>query len=87
MEKETAEKRIAELRSIVERLSYEYYVLDRPSVDDREYDRYYQELLQLETDFPQFFDANSPTQRVGGAVLEGIQKVTHNRMMRSQGKA
>ena len=39
MEKETAEKRIAELRSIIERLSYEYYVLDRPSVDDREYDR------------------------------------------------
>ncbi len=87
MEKETAEKRIAELRSVIERLSYEYYVLDRPSVDDREYDRYYQELLQLETQYPQFFDANSPTQRVGGAVLEGFQKVTHKRMMLSLGNA
>lgn len=87
MEKETAEKRIAELRNIVNRLSYEYYVLDQPSVDDREYDRYYQELLQLETDFPQFFDANSPTQRVGGTVLEGFQKVTHKRMMLSLGNA
>lgn len=87
MEKEQAEKRIAELRGIVDRLSYEYYVLDNPSVDDREYDRYYQELLQLEEAFPQFFDANSPTQRVGGTVLEGFSKVTHKRMMLSLGNA
>lgn len=83
MEKEQAEKRITELREIVNRLSYEYYVLDHPSVDDREYDRYYQELLQLEEAFPQFADANSPTQRVGGTVLEGFSKVTHKRMMLS----
>lgn len=87
MEKEQAEKRIAELRRIVDHLSYEYYVLDNPSVDDREYDRYYQELLQLEEAFPQFFDANSPTQRVGGTVLEGFSKVTHKRMMLSLGNA
>lgn len=87
MEKEQAEKRIAELRSIVERLSYEYYVLDRPSADDREYDRYYQELLQLEETYPQFYDANSPTQRVGGTVSEGFQKITHKRMMLSLANA
>ena len=87
MEKEQAEKRITELREIVNRLSYEYYVLDHPSVDDREYDRYYQELLQLEEAFPQFADANSPTQRVGGTVLEGFSKVTHKRMMVSLGNA
>lgn len=87
MEKEQAEKRITELREIVNRLSYEYYVLDHPSVDDREYDRYYQELLQLEEVFPQFADANSPTQRVGGTVLEGFSKVTHKRMMLSLGNA
>lgn len=87
MEKEQAEKRITELREIVNRLSYEYYVLDHPSVDDREYDRYYQELLQLEEAFPQFADANSPTQRVGGTVLEGFSKVTHKRMMLSLGNA
>ncbi|NBJ64982.1 NAD-dependent DNA ligase LigA [bacterium c-19] len=87
MEKEQAEKRITELREIINRLSYEYYVLDHPSVDDREYDRYYQELLQLEEAFPQFADANSPTQRVGGTVLEGFSKVTHKRMMLSLGNA
>lgn len=87
MEKEQAEKRITELREIVNRLSYEYYVLDHPSVNDREYDRYYQELLQLEEAFPQFADANSPTQRVGGTVLEGFSKVTHKRMMLSLGNA
>lgn len=87
MEKETAKQRIIELRSIVDRFSYEYYVLDNPSVEDREYDRYYQELLQLEEAFPEFYDANSPTQRVGGTVLEGFQKVTHKRMMLSLGNA
>lgn len=87
METETANRRIMELRSILDRLSYEYYVLDQPSASDREYDRYYQELMALESEFPQFFDANSPTQRVGGAVLEGFEKVTHQRMMLSLGNA
>ncbi|MCI9312355.1 MAG: NAD-dependent DNA ligase LigA [Erysipelotrichaceae bacterium] len=87
MDQDHAEKRIMELRSILDRLSYEYYVLDRPSVSDREYDRYYQELLALEQEYPQFFDAHSPTQRVGGTVLEGFTKVTHKRMMLSLGNA
>ncbi len=87
MEKETASKRIHELRTILDRLAYEYYVLDQPSVSDREYDRYYQELTALETDFPQFLDPNSITQRVGGAVLKGFEQVTHQRMMLSLGNA
>ena len=43
-----AEKRIKELRELLEKFSYEYYVLDQPSVEDREYDRYYQEVEELE---------------------------------------
>lgn len=87
MEKEQAGKRILELRAILDRLSYEYYVLDQPSASDQEYDRYYQELLALEGEYPEFFDANSPSQRVGGSVLEGFTKITHKRMMLSLGNA
>ncbi len=87
MDQETANQRILELRSILDRLSYEYYVLDTPSASDQEYDRYYQELVALEEAYPQFFDQNSPTQRVGGSVLEGFAKVTHKRMMLSLGNA
>lgn len=87
MEKEAASKRVHELRTLLDRFAYEYYVLDNPSVSDREYDRYYQELMALETEYPQFQDANSPTQRVGGAVLKGFTQVTHQRMMLSLGNA
>lgn len=87
MDKEQAGKRILELRAILDRLSYEYYVLDTPSASDQEYDRYYQELLMLEAQFPEYFDVNSPSQRVGGTVLEGFQKITHKRMMLSLGNA
>lgn len=87
MEKETASSRVHELRTLLDRFAYEYYVLDNPSVSDREYDRYYQELTALEAEFPQLIDANSPTQRVGGAVLKGFKEVTHQRMMLSLGNA
>lgn len=82
-----SQSRILELRKILDRLSYEYYVLDKPSVSDQEYDRYYQELLHLEEEFPQFFDQNSPTQRVGGSILDGFDKVAHKRQMLSLGNA
>lgn len=82
-----SESRILELRKILDQLSYEYYVLDKPSVDDQEYDRYMQELIQLEDNNPQYFDANSPSQRVGGTVLDGFDKVAHKRQMLSLGNA
>lgn len=87
MDKQQAEKRILELRAILDRLSYEYYVLDKPSASDQEYDRYMQELMELEKGYPELLDSNSPSQRVGGVVLEGFQKVTHTRMMLSLGNA
>lgn len=82
-----SQNRILELRTILDRLSYEYYVLDKPSVSDQEYDRYYQELVALEDEFPQYRDPNSITQRVGGVVLDAFTKVEHKRMMLSLGNA
>lgn len=80
-------ERVLKLRKILDNLSYEYYVLDTPSLSDQEYDRYYQELVELENSHPEFFDADSITQRVGGVVLEGFNKVAHSRMMLSLGNA
>lgn len=82
-----SQTRILELRKILNRLSHEYYVLDMPSVSDQEYDRYMQELMDLEAAHPEFYDENSPSQRVGGKVLEGFQKITHKRSMLSLGNA
>lgn len=81
------ESRILELRKILNRLSYEYYVLDKPSLSDQEYDRYMQELQDLEAQYPQFYDPNSPSLRVGGKVLEGFNKIEHKRMMLSLANA
>ena len=82
-----SQQRILELRSILDRLAYEYYVLDQPSKSDQEYDRYYQELVALEDEFPQYRDPNSITQRVGGVVLDAFTKVEHKRTMLSLGNA
>lgn len=80
-------QRVKELNEILSRLSYEYYVLDQPSASDQEYDRYYQELLALEEEHPEWILPTSMTQRVGGAVLEGFEKVEHKRQMLSLGNA
>ena len=77
--------RIEELRKLIRQYNHEYHVLDNPSVSDQEYDRCMQELIQLEYDFPECFDANSPTQQVGGAVLDKFTKVKHDQMMLSLG--
>ena len=82
-----SQQRILELRSILDRLAYEYYVLYQPSMSDQEYDRYYQELVALEYEFPQYRDPNSITQRVGGVVLDAFTKVEHKRTMLSLGNA
>lgn len=82
-----SQQRILELRRILDRLSYEYYVLDQPTASDQEYDRYYQELVSLEEQFPEYRDPNSITQRVGGVVLDAFTKVEHQRAMLSLGNA
>jgi len=72
-----AEKRIKELRKIIEHHNYLYYVLDSPEITDAEYDQLFRELKTLEEQYPQFFDPNSPTQRVGGKPLEKFNQVKH----------
>ena len=87
MSEELALQRILELRQILDRLAYEYYVLDQPNTSDQEYDRFYQELVKLEDEYPQYRDSNSITQRVGGVILDAFTKVTHKSQMLSLGNA
>lgn len=75
---QAAEKRSAELRDELNQYAYEYYVQDQPSVEDFVYDKKYQELVEIETEYPDLITPESPTQRVGGKVLEGFEKVVHD---------
>lgn len=79
--------RINELKKLLDSYNYEYYVMDNPSVSDREYDRLMQELISLETLNPEYKTEDSPTQRVGGMVLDQFKKVVHNIPMLSLGNA
>jgi len=77
-EEETqAAKRAAQLRRKIEEHDRRYYQEAAPIISDREYDRLYQELLDLETQFPQFVSTDSPTQRVGGKPLEAFAQIGH----------
>ena len=72
-----AEKRMQELRKILDGHNYLYYVLDSPEISDDEYDRLFRELKDLEERYPQFSDPNSPTRRVGAQPLEKFGQVHH----------
>ncbi|WP_394185412.1 NAD-dependent DNA ligase LigA [Metabacillus halosaccharovorans] len=87
MDKQSATKRVQELHELLNTYNYEYHVLDQPSVPDAEYDRLMQELIKVEEEFPEFKTQDSPTQRVGGVVLEAFQKVVHRTPMLSLGNA
>lgn len=78
MKKQDAAKRLQELRQLMAKYSYEYYVLDEPSVSDAIYDGLMRELKVLETEFPELITPESPTQRVGGAPLSEFKKVAHS---------
>ena len=83
----TIQQRIEQLKEQLNRWSHEYYVEDNPTATDAEYDKAYHELLALEKEHPEFVMADSPTQRVGGEVLEQFQKVTHTNPMLSLSNA
>ena len=70
-------KRMNELVALLNRYASEYYTSDNPSVSDSEYDRLYRELVELETAYPDQVLADSPTHRVGGKVLDGFEKYSH----------
>lgn len=70
--------KIEELRRQLNRYNYEYYVLDSPTIEDRQFDILMRELEDLEKQYPQFLSPNSPTQRVGGQVNKGFVQAEHS---------
>ncbi|MGO4938432.1 NAD-dependent DNA ligase LigA [Fundicoccus sp. Sow4_D5] len=84
---EALRKRLDELRQLLNEYAYQYYVLDKPTVADSEYDRLYHELETIEADYPEWINPESPTQRVGDQLLDGFEKVRHAEAMYSLGNA
>ena len=82
MDKSIIEK-VNNLRAEIEQHNHNYYVMDNPTVDDYTYDMLMQELKNLEAEYPEFADPNSPTQRVGGEALNLFEKVEHKIQMGS----
>ncbi len=76
-------QRAQELRELLARYSYEYHVLDAPSVEDAVYDSLFGELKKIEAEHPELITPDSPTQRVGGELLGGFKKVRHSSRMLS----
>ena len=76
-------EKIFELRELLKKYEYEYYVLNAPSVSDAEYDKLLNQLIALEEKYPQFITPDSPTQRVGGTFDSAFKKVKHSVQMLS----
>lgn len=70
-------QKIESLRQQLAEYDYQYYVLDAPTVPDSVYDALFQQLLRLEHDYPQYVDANSPTQRVGGQPIKSFNSIEY----------
>ena len=76
-------ERIDELKEILNKASYQYYVLDNPIMEDYEYDRLMNELIKIEEEHPELKTIDSPTNRIGGEVLTKFEKVKHEEKMMS----
>ena len=76
MEKER--QRVEELTKILNDANYDYYVNDNPKITDQEFDKYLRELEEIEKKYPELKQENSPTNRVGGEVIDTFKKVTHS---------
>ena len=77
------EARLEELRALIHHHNHRYHVLDDPEIADVEYDALFDELLALEADHPELVTSDSPSQRVGGAPLDGFRAISHERPMLS----
>lgn len=87
MDLHAVEQKVNELRVLLTQYGHEYYVLDKPTVPDAEYDRLMRELIDMEEKFPELKSADSPTERVGGTVLDMFEKVVHDIPLLSLGNA
>src|SRR5690349_9310121 len=83
----TPEQRAGELRSLLQQASHDYYILDRPTLPDAEYDRAFRELQEIERAHPELRTADSPTMRVGAEPASALAKHTHLVPMISLGNA
>ncbi len=79
----TTQEQILKLREELQTHNYNYYVLDNPTISDFDFDSKLKRLEQLEKENPEFFDPNSPTQRVGGAITKNFPTITHKNRMYS----
>lgn len=87
MTKMEIQEKVTELHKLLHQYNYEYYVMDNPTVPDAEYDTLMNELIKLEKDYPELQTQDSPTQRVGGTVLDKFEKVQHKTPMLSLSNA
>ncbi len=83
MNRKQAERRIGELRSLIQHHDHLYYVVDQPEIADSAYDALFAELRKLEAQYPELVSPDSPTQRVAGLALEEFPKVEHTAPMLS----
>ena len=71
-------ERIKELRALLNKANYSYYVLDSPEIDDAVYDQLYRELIEIEKNNPLLITSDSPSQRLGGIPSKGFKSINHN---------
>ena len=83
MEREAAQKRIAELSETIDRYNYEYYMNDNSMISDYDFDQLLNELIALEKEYPEYSLPSSPTRRVGGEVNKTFRQVAHRYPMLS----
>ena len=81
MNKQQTRERLKKLRELMAGYSFEYYVLDQPSVSDAVWDGLMQELKELEAKYPELITKDSPTQKVGGVALDSFTKIKHAQRM------
>lgn len=83
MDKTAAEKKIQSLSAEIEKHNHNYYILDKPTISDYEFDKLLEELIALEKEHPEFLSPNSPSQRVGGTITKEFASVKHKYPMLS----
>jgi len=79
----TIKEQILQLRDELNKHNYNYYVLDNPTISDYEFDLKLKQLIALEQQHPEYFDVNSPSQRVGGEITKNFETLVHEHRMYS----